>query len=32
MNIMRWEPFREMEDMFRRYAPVFGRGFGDINV
>ena len=31
MNITRWEPFREMEDMFRRYAPFLGRGFSDIN-
>jgi HSP20 family protein len=26
MNIVRWEPFREMEDMVRRYSPLFGRG------
>jgi HSP20 family protein len=25
MNITRWEPFREMEDMFRQYSPFFGR-------
>ena len=25
MSIVRWEPFREMEDMFRQYAPFFGR-------
>ena len=25
MNIIRWEPFREMEDMFRQYTPLFGR-------
>lgn len=25
MNITRWEPFREMEDMFRQYSPLFGR-------
>jgi HSP20 family protein len=24
MNITRWEPFREMEDMFRRFSPFFG--------
>ena len=24
MNIMRWEPFREMDDLFR-YTPFFGR-------
>jgi HSP20 family protein len=29
MNIVRWEPYREMEDMFRRYAPFFGRGLGN---
>lgn len=26
MNITRWEPFREMEDMLRSYSPFFGRG------
>jgi HSP20 family protein len=25
MNIVRWEPFREMEDMFRQYSPFFAR-------
>jgi HSP20 family protein len=25
MNITRWEPFREFEDMFRQYSPFFGR-------
>jgi HSP20 family protein len=25
MNITRWEPFREMEDMFRQYSPLFAR-------
>ncbi|MET0660447.1 MAG: Hsp20/alpha crystallin family protein [Steroidobacteraceae bacterium] len=25
MNITRWEPFREMEDIFRQYSPFFGR-------
>jgi HSP20 family protein len=25
MNITRWEPFREMEDMFRQYSPFFSR-------
>lgn len=29
MNIVRWEPFREMEDLVRRYTPYFGRGFGE---
>jgi HSP20 family protein len=23
MNITRWEPFREFEDMFRQYSPLF---------
>jgi HSP20 family protein len=26
MNITRWEPFREFEDMFRHYSPLLGRG------
>lgn len=25
MNITRWEPFREMEEMFRDFAPSLGR-------
>jgi HSP20 family protein len=25
MNVIRWEPFREMEEMFRQYAPLLGR-------
>ena len=25
MNITRWEPFRELEDAFRQYSPLFGR-------
>jgi HSP20 family protein len=25
MNIVRWEPFREMEDVFRQYSPFFAR-------
>lgn len=25
MNIVRWEPFREVEDMFRQYSPFFSR-------
>jgi HSP20 family protein len=25
MNIIRWEPFREMEDVFRQYSPFFAR-------
>lgn len=25
MNITRWEPFREVEDMFRHYSPFFSR-------
>jgi HSP20 family protein len=26
MNITRWEPFREVEEMFRQYSPMFSRG------
>jgi HSP20 family protein len=25
MNIVRWEPFRELENLFRSYQPVFSR-------
>jgi HSP20 family protein len=25
MNITRWEPFREVEDMFRQYSPFLAR-------
>jgi HSP20 family protein len=25
MNIIRWEPFREMDDMLRQYSPFFAR-------
>ncbi|WP_129781920.1 Hsp20/alpha crystallin family protein [Peristeroidobacter soli] len=25
MNITRWEPFREVEDMFRQYSPFLSR-------
>ena len=25
MNITRWEPFREFDDMFRQYSPFFSR-------
>lgn len=25
MNIIRWEPFREFEDMFRQHSPFFSR-------
>ena len=25
MRITRWEPFREMDDMFKGFAPLFGR-------
>jgi HSP20 family protein len=25
MNITRWEPFREFDDMFRQYVPFFSR-------
>jgi HSP20 family protein len=26
MNIVRWEPFRELDDFFRRYSPASMRG------
>jgi HSP20 family protein len=25
MKLTRWEPFREMDDMFKGFAPLFGR-------
>ena len=25
MSLIRWEPFREMEDFVRQYSPLFGR-------
>jgi HSP20 family protein len=25
MNIMRWEPFRDVDEMFRQYSPLFAR-------
>lgn len=25
INIVRWEPFREFEDMFRQHSPFFAR-------
>jgi HSP20 family protein len=25
MTLIRWEPFRELDDMFARYSPLFGR-------
>ena len=25
MSLIRWEPFREMDDFFRQYSPLFGR-------
>lgn len=31
MNITRWEPFREMEDMFRQYVPFFSRALRSID-
>lgn len=31
MNITRWEPFREMENMLRDYAPFFGRAVSHRN-
>ncbi|HYM35632.1 MAG TPA: Hsp20/alpha crystallin family protein [Steroidobacteraceae bacterium] len=33
MSLIRWEPFREMDDFFRQYSPFFGktalRGFSE---
>lgn len=31
MNITRWEPFREVEDMFRHYSPFFSRALRPFN-
>jgi HSP20 family protein len=34
MNVTRWEPFREVEEMLRQYSPFFGRGLrrgGDVS-
>jgi HSP20 family protein len=28
MTLIRWEPFREMDDFFARYSPFFGRVSG----
>ena len=25
MRLTRWEPFREMDEMFKGFAPLFGR-------
>ena len=25
MTLIRWEPFRELDDIFARYSPLFGR-------
>ncbi len=25
MTLIRWEPFRELDDIFARYSPIFGR-------
>lgn len=25
MSLVRWEPFREMDELFRRYSPLLGR-------
>jgi len=25
MTLIRWEPFRELDDVFTRYSPLFGR-------
>jgi HSP20 family protein len=29
MNIVRWEPLRELESLFRNYQPFFGRASAD---
>ena len=31
MNITRWEPFREVEDMFRHYSPFFSHALRPFN-
>ena|ERR1035437_9915750 len=31
MNIVRWEPLREMDEFFRRYAPARSRGIASKN-
>jgi HSP20 family protein len=28
MNVIRWEPFREMQEMLRQYSPMLARGGG----
>lgn len=28
MSITRWEPFRDVEELFRQYSPFFGRALG----
>ena len=28
MTLIRWEPFRELDDIFSRYSPLFGRSTG----
>jgi HSP20 family protein len=28
MTLIRWEPFRELDDIFSRYSPLFGRNTG----
>lgn len=28
MNLIRWEPFREFDDLLRRFSPVLGRAAG----
>lgn len=32
MNITRWEPLREVEDMFRQYSPFFSRAMRRFEV
>src|ERR1700690_1078148 len=31
MNIVRWEPLRELDELFRRYAPTHMRGMAGKN-
>lgn len=31
MNIVAWEPLREVDELSRRYAPVHSRGFANRN-
>jgi len=31
MSLIRWEPLREMDEFFRHYSPLFGRGLSRTN-